>query len=171
MKHAAYEVDLVNEQGLPIGTKTRQEIQKATDLYHTIFVLLNTPEGRLLLTEIPERTDLPNMYPGLLGVTVATIRRHLETPDQAASRAVAKEVYIEDLPLTKMGDHYTELPDGRRQYISLYSGVHAMPEEYSHTDISNLQAFTPDEITKNLATEPQRFAPAFVDIWQRYMIS
>ncbi len=56
--HATQLVDLVDKQGRAIGTKLRREVRKQTDLYHTIFIIVKTPEGQFLLSEIPPRKDM-----------------------------------------------------------------------------------------------------------------
>jgi hypothetical protein len=168
MDHASHLVDIVNEDGTVASTKTRQEIDKKTDLYHTVFVILKTPANKVVLSKIPDREDLPNLYAGTLGPTVSTIRRHEETDDEAGMRAVKRELYIEDLSLTKLGEDYLVLPDGHRKYMSVYLGTHSLPSEFSHEDIESLNPLNSDEIEEQLKTKPEIIAPTFQAIWQKY---
>jgi hypothetical protein len=43
MDHATQLVDLVDQAGAVTGSKPRQAIDKAVDLYHTVFVIVRTP--------------------------------------------------------------------------------------------------------------------------------
>jgi hypothetical protein len=167
MNHAEYLVDLVDENGTIVGSKPRREINKSTDLYHTVFVILRTRGNELILSKIPERKDLPNIYPGSIGATAATIRRHNETPGQASIRAVKNELYIEDAQLTHLSDGYAVLPDGRENYMSVYRGTHSAPEEFSHIDIGSFVTFGQVELDDALRSNRGQFAPTFLAIWQK----
>jgi hypothetical protein len=168
MDHASHLVDLVDETGMVAGTKPRQEINKETDLYHTVFVQLRTPDDKLVLSRIPARTDLPNLYAGLLGITVATIRRHGETADEASKRAIKNELYLENVPLNKIGETYLILPDGHRKYMTLYIGSHPVPEDFSRTDLESLHAFSRSELDAAISSDKSQFGLPFLAIWQAY---
>ena len=168
MKHAEQLVDLVDENGVVTGTKQRQLIDKATDLYHTVFNVLRTPDHKLILSKIPQRTDLPNLYFGLLGATAATIRRHDETAAAAAKRAANDELYITDAQLTHLGDRYLVLPDGHRKYMSVFVGTYPVPTDYSHTDIEDLVSFDRHTLQETLENHKDQFSLTFLAIWQQY---
>ena len=68
-------VELIDHTGRATGAKPRSQIDKTRDVYHGVYVLLMTPTRELVLSEIPERSDLPNLYVHKLGVTAATMRR------------------------------------------------------------------------------------------------
>jgi len=169
MDHADYLVDLVDEHGAAIGSKPRRDIQKKADLYHTVFVLLRTPDNRLILSEIPARHDLPNLYAGRLAATAATIRRHQETSEEAAKRAASSELRLapDALRLTNLDDSY-RVTDGYRQYVSVYVATHDVPADFNHTDIKRLALFTRDELDEAIRTDAEAFAPTFRVIWQTY---
>lgn len=168
MNHEVQEVDLVNEVGTVVGAKQRREIQKQVDLYHTVFTMLITPEGEILLSKIPERHDLPNIYPGLLGATVATIRRHGEAADEASVRSLKNELQLENVTPAKIGEGYQQLPNGVRKYMSVYCVVSPKPSAFSRQDIETLYLFTYDELAHKLETHSELFAPTFVAIWDKY---
>jgi len=168
MNHAEHLVDLVDKDGTVLGSKRRQEINKATDLYHTVFVILRTPDQELILSKIPYRKDLPNLYPGSIGATVATIRRHDETPDEAGLRAVKNELFIEGISLEYLGDTYLELPDGHKKYTSVYCATHPIPDDFSHTDIEDLVTFAHLELSNAVQSNKDQFALTFLAIWQKY---
>src|SRR5687767_9977733 len=76
MQHDFYPVDILDRNGETVGTKLRKDIDKLRDIFHAIHVLLITPQGEVVMSIIPFREDLPNVYSGKLGTTVATVRRH-----------------------------------------------------------------------------------------------
>jgi hypothetical protein len=168
MEHGDHLVDIVDRHGVPIATKPRRDIDKKVDLCHTIFVVLVTPEHRLLLSRIPSRDDLPNLYVGSLGATAATIRRHSETADEASRRVLQTELYLEGLELTKLGDFYQAFPDERHKFMSLYYGVHAAPTNYSHADIEELVLMALSGVGPAVAADESQFAPTFVALWDKF---
>ena len=161
-------VDLVNDDGAVVGAKKRHDIQKLTDLYHTIFTILITPEKQLVLSKVPARTDLPNLYVGQLGCTLATIRRHDETSDEASLRSLENELYLKDITASKLGEYFQVLPDGQRTYISIYYVIHAVPSDFSHNDIEGLQLLTHQELVEAMGKSPDTFAPSFLAAWERF---
>jgi len=167
MEHADQQVDIVNQNGLPVGTKLRRDVDKRHDLCHNIFVLVTAPDKRIILSEIPARNDLPNLYSGLLGATVATIRRHDENKLQAAERACAAEIYVNQPELTEHAEWYQRFADGTQKYITVYQLAGLALEEHSPQDIAHLKYMTPSEVNEAMQTGPERFAPTFQSVWAR----
>ncbi len=168
MEHALHLVDLVDKDGSVIGVKKRRDIQKETDLYHTIFTILVTPDKRIVLSKVPDRKDLPNLCSGSLGCTVATIRRHEETSVEASLRSLENELYLRDVSSIKLGEYFQVLNDGHQKYMSVYYAVHPIPDDFSHTDIESLQLLTHNELTKALEEHPSLFSPSFRAVWEKY---
>lgn len=168
MEHGSHLVDLVDEHGAIVGTKRRVAIDKTQDTYHTVFTLLVTPMGGLVLGRIPARIDLPNLYAGQLGVPVATIRRSDETPLAAAQRSLQRELFIDSAAVILVGEEMFYLPEGRQTYASVYYLVADVPQAYSRIDIDELVVLSPHELREQLQRQPQRFTPTFLKIWARF---
>lgn len=168
MEHGRHLVDLVDENGLVVGSKPRRDIDKRRDTYHTIFVVLVSPVGEVVLGRIPTRSDLPNLYAEQLGVPAATIRRSDESPMAAAQRAAQRELFIDDAELVPVGGGLFSLPDNRQTYVSVYYLVTNAPESYSTTDIGELVTLTARELRNRLEARPEQFAPTFLELWRRY---
>src|SRR5688572_21475881 len=111
MEHSAHQVDILDKQGRVVGQKLRRDIDKLNDIHHSVHVFLITPQGELVLSAIPAREDLPNLYPRKLGTTVATIRRSGETAQQAAVRSLARELFIDKAPVNLLGEKMFQLPE------------------------------------------------------------
>jgi hypothetical protein len=167
MNHADYFVDLVDEHGRAIGQKRRRDIDKRRDLYHGVFVLMTTPRGELVLGGIVEREDLPNIYAHKLGATVGAIRRHNETAEQAAKRALKRELFMKKPHVTLLGEGPANL-DGKPAYLTAYTTVGLPPMEYSTVDLEELKIVSTDQFEEDLAAGPGQFAPTLRHIWRLY---
>ena len=168
MEHSAHLVDVFDDAGNIIGQKRRKDIQKESDIYHAVYGLLITPEGKLVISAIRNRTDLPNLYAEQIGVPVATIRRHGESARQAAERSWARELFIDNPGLHALGEGMATLPDGRKCLITAFYAVGDAPDIYSSTDIDELTTISPSDLRSKLLSQPGAFAPTFRHIWQQY---
>lgn len=167
MLHKNYLVDLVDERGNITGQKSRKNINKQTDLYNAVFVLLVTPGKKFVLSQIPDRQDLPNIYAHRLGATTATIRRHSESANQAAKRVLADELEIHQVALKELGHTYAILADGRKTYMSLFTAIAETPQNYSKKDIAGLSELTAHQLNTAL-DQTAKIAPTLKHIWQAY---
>lgn len=167
MEHGRHLVDIVDENGVVVGSKPRREIDKWHDLYHVIYVILISPDGQLILSRIPNRRDLPNLYTGRLGAAVATIRRSGESPMVAAQRAIARELYVDDAEVIPVGGGLFEA-DGKQTYVSVYYMIAEAPETYSSTDIMELVTIPPREFRELVEHRHDALAPNLLALWHRY---
>lgn len=167
MEHGAYYVDLLDKTGRVVGKKLRRDIDKMRDIHHSIHVLLVTPRGELVLGIIPAREDLPNLYPRRLGSTVATIKRSDETPLKAATRALARELFIEDAQVVLLGEKMFQLPE-RLNYITAYYLVADPPPSFSVLDIDKLAVITTAELRNAIKNSPDELAPTLTAIWEEF---
>ena len=119
MEHGTHHVDLVDENGHVVGSKPRRDINKHRDTYHSVYIVLISPVGEVVLARIPTRTDLPNLYSGQLGVPAATIRRSRESPLSAAKRSAQRELFIDAADVVPVGGGLFNLPDNRQTYVSV----------------------------------------------------
>lgn len=168
MQHDFYPVDILDEKGNIIGNKPRNQVNKLQDRHHTTHVLLITPRGEVVMSIIPLREDLPNVYANKLGTTVATIRRSGETPLHAAQRSVSRELFIDDMPLVELGEQFHPLPPMPDCLLTVYYGVSEVPETYSLLDIDGLIVMSPREIDAKLKQDPDDFAQSFIEVWNTY---
>ncbi len=168
MEHGSHNVDILDKTGAIVASKRRIDVDKQRDIYHTIHVILVTPRGEVVLSTIPVREDLPNIYARRLGTTVATIRRSDETAEEAAERSVGRELFIDHISLTWLGESMYYLPDKRFNYISVYYGVGEAPESYSLLDIEELVVITPKDLDYIIERQPDKVAETLKVIWRDY---
>lgn len=168
MEHSAHFVDLLDASGKIVGQKIRRDINKATDVYHTVFVFVVTPNGQLVLGKIPRRSDLPNLYVDLLGVPMATIRRSNETAQQAAVRGVTRELFIDNPHLLPIGEGMITFTDKRVQFASVFCLVAEKPSSHSLIDMPELIVLTPKQFRTMLHQQPNKIASSLQKLWQLY---
>ena len=167
-RHDNYLVSILDSAGKIIGQKKRAEIDKLHDIYHGVFIFLITPLGELIITKIPSRKDLPNLYAGKFGVPVATILRSHETSLQAAKRALKRELYIDATP-TYIGEGMRTFGDGSTTYAtSYYLVVEDVPAHFSVIDIGAPKATSAHELIKDLVMHPDRYAPTLKEAWSEW---
>lgn len=170
MNHTEYPVDLLDHDGQVIGHKPRIKIEKPKDIYHTAHVILITPRGELVLSTIPVREDLPNLYANKIGTTMATIKRTNETGRGAAVRGMSRELFIDRMPLVELGAQMHTLPDGSRNFISAFYGIAEPPNTFSLIDIESLLLMTPGQLDA-LMEEHDRLetlAASLITVWEAY---
>lgn len=168
MEHEFHQVDVLDDKGEIIGQKPRREIDKTSDIFHGVYVLLITPNKELVLDLIPLREDLPNLYANQYGPTMATIRRSQEMSRAAAKRGVSRELFIDDTEPELIGEAMERLSDGRWHFMSTYILRSEKPDAFSQIDIQRLEAMTKDEFQELLEAEPEKVAPTMQLIWQKY---
>ena len=168
MEHAAHLVDVLDANGKVVGHKRRSALNKADDIHHTIFTILITPRGELVLSVIPAREDLPNLYARQIGATVATIRRTDESPLQAAVRGLNRELFIDDAEVHLLGRQMMTLPDSATILATAYYLIAEPPATFSLLDIDTLVVITPHQLRDMLMNHPNELAPTFRQLWHSY---
>jgi hypothetical protein len=162
---ADYLVDVLDHSGRVIGQKRRQDIDKRVDIFHSVHVVLVTPEGEAVLSIIPERDDLPNLYANLLGTTMATIRRYDETAEEAVRRGLDTELLIGDAKLTQVRDGMITLSDGRPVWLTAFVMTADRPELYQNLHVGELLLIEPEGVDVAMVVHSDRFAPTLKAIW------
>jgi hypothetical protein len=165
MSHAEYSVDILDRDGRIIGQKPRRAVDKATDIFNGVHVALVTPKNELVVSLIPEREDLPNRYAGLLGTTMATIRRQGETAEQAAIRGLRSELLLEEGELALVRDGMVTLEDNTRNHLTVYLMTALRPELYRLFSTGELMVITPEGVDVAMMVNPKQFAPTFKAAW------
>lgn len=161
-------VDILDPDGAIVGVKRRIDIKKPQDIYHTIHVILITPRGEIVLSDIPLREDLPNLYAMKKGTTVATIRRTNENATAAAERCVSRELFIDHMRLTLLGERMYQMPTQRYNFMTTYYGISEPPESYSLIDIAGLEVVTPKELDAMIERAPDTVAESLTAVWHEY---
>ncbi len=170
MEHGEYDVELLDDCGNVVGKKKRKDIDKKVDCIHLVQMLLMTQDGRLLLSHIPSDAPIKKIFGGLIGTTAATMIRVNETPEQAARRALQNELFLPDLMPTFLGRHVETFPPYAPTLTEYYRvTVDQVPTHWDRTQIVELIAMLPDDLTDRMMESPESFAPSLVAFWQRFL--
>ena len=161
-------VDVLDRRGRVVGHKERRALDKLTDIHHTIFTILVTPKGELVLSVIPPREDLPNLYARQMGATVATVRRTDETTDAAVRRGLSRELFIDEPDVKFLGRRMLNQSDGAQMLASTYYLVADPPATFSLMDIDTLVVVSPNQLRSMLLNHPHELAPTFRQLWNAY---
>lgn len=134
------QIALVGEGGQPLGSKRREQIT-ATDTYHSVFVLVVTPQKQLLLRRLAS---------GKLSATGTVICFAEESAPDAARRAVPWANNLHHL-----GDQLFTLPK-QKTYASVFYAVADAPEADDYIPLSASEV------------DSEQLAPALALIWAQH---
>lgn len=162
-------IQIVDTNDRLLGSSTRQEAWANGSYYRLVQIVLQDRYGNFLLQRrSPEKTLYPNRWTN-------TASGHVgegETYEIAAQRELKEELDIR-LRLEFIGKVFVQREEGDkkiRQFNGVFIGIIAraarltlQPEEVSDT-----RWFTPDELREKIATHPEEFTPALVEIVQEF---
>lgn len=161
-------VDILDNDGSVVGQKPRREVDKTKDIYHTVFVLVLTPQKEVVLGVIPPREDLPNLFPNMYGGTMATIRRSGETALEAAKRGIARELFIDDADPQLIGEGMENIEGRLPVFASLFVLYSDPPVSFSLIDIASLKPMSQLKFEALLEVRPERVTPTLQLLWAKY---
>lgn len=166
MQDGEFFVDILDKAGKIVGQKQRKDIIKGVDIYHAVYCVLITTDGKLAVSLIAQREDLPNLHAGSYGCTAATIRRSREAADVAMSRALDDELGIVAEPEVFFEDMIAV--DDTYRKLSLYTVASEVPTDYSKRDIELISTFSKQEFEELLAVSPEKVTPILKLFWEKY---
>jgi len=165
MNDGEFTVDILDTSGQKSGKKLRKDIVKGKDIYHAVYVVVLSPEGKIILNKIAAREDMPNLHAGSYGCTAATIKRTGESGAEAAQRALKNELGIKQSPELLLED-FIEIDDTYR-LVGLYTVTAPMPDSYNREDIEELVMLSPEEFEQTLQSTPQKITPMLRMFWDK----
>lgn len=166
MHDGKFFVDILDKNGQIIGQKQRKDIVKGKDIYHAVYCVLVTPAGKLAISQIAQREDLPNLHAGSYGCTAATIRRSGEAAGAAMSRALKNELTIDTEPKL-LYEGVIEVDNTFRK-IGIYYVLSDIPREFSKQDIESIVALSAVEFNKLSSTDPKQITPVLKLFFEKY---
>ncbi|TMM40977.1 MAG: isopentenyl-diphosphate Delta-isomerase [Actinobacteria bacterium] len=157
-------VELVDEAGRPTGSSTVDDAHRAPGLLHRAFsVLLLDEHGRLLLQR---RSAQKTRFPLRWANTCCGHPAPGEPVVDAAARRLREELSIVDVPLSALGVYAYRAGDpdtGRveHEYDHVLLGRIAADGAIAPdpAEVDELRWVAPAQLSRELATQPQRFAP------------
>ncbi|HET9411456.1 MAG TPA: hypothetical protein VFO38_01260 [Candidatus Saccharimonadales bacterium] len=169
MGHQDELVVILNKEGEVVGSKPRKELNKRTDIHHTVFVQLITPDKKLVMAQIPQREDLPNLYPYRWGTTMATIVRVDESALGAATRGLKRELHFQRATPELLGEKMLQLPDGVHIKATCYRMTSEVPRLFSEKDIAELRTRSLEQVRDLVDNHPAMLTPTFIELWTNHL--
>jgi isopentenyldiphosphate isomerase len=156
--------DVVDEQGLRIGSATRGECHSNPALIHpVVHVLVTDRTGRVLLQK---RALTKDTQPGKWDTSVGGHLHPGEDPMDAARRETREELGIESTGLVPLYEYVWRCPR-ETEYVRTFSIIHEGPFQADPEEIDELRFWSGQEIMAN-RDDPSRFTPNFLVEWDLF---
>lgn len=157
-------VELVDDDGVPLGSATVDEVHRVPGRLHRAFsVFLIDADGRILLQQ---RAAFKTRFPLRWANTCCGHPLPGEPPAIAAARRLAEETGIGGVTLTEIGvySYYAEDPStGRVEYEYDHVLVGDLPATVTPRpdpdEVAGLRRIHPRELQSGLAAHPREYAP------------
>jgi isopentenyl-diphosphate delta-isomerase len=168
----AHAVELVDAEGVPVGSTTVDEAHQAPGQLHRAFsVFLRDPDGRVLLQQ---RAAVKTRFPLRWANTCCGHPLPGEPVTVAAARRLVEEVGADGVELTEVGrySYYAEDPSSGRveyEYDHVLLGdvpadIHLLPDP---DEVANLRWVTVNELQRGLADDPRSYSPWLAGVTER----
>jgi isopentenyl-diphosphate delta-isomerase len=157
-------VELVDETGRARGSATVEDAHREPGRLHRAFsVQLVDPAGRLLLQQ---RAAAKTRFPLRWANACCGHPAPTETPTAAATRRLVEELGVTGVELTPIGlyvyraaDPATGRVEHEYDHVLLGRVPVGVPLRPDPTEVADLRWATPDELRRDLTTDPQSYAP------------
>ena len=155
--------DIVDEEGIVIGSATRAECHGNPALLHCVaHVLVFRSDGRLILQQ---RSMAKDLYPGLWDTSVGGHFVPGEQPVQAACRELAEELGIARAPLRFLY-RYVWRTDIESELVFTYKAMYVGPLRPDPAEVAAVREWTAAEINASLGSG--LFTTSFEHEWSWY---
>lgn len=154
--------DVVNERDEPVRRATRREVH-ARQLWHrAVHILVFDSSGRVFLQKRSMRKD---MSPGLWDSSCAGHVDAGEDYDAAAARELREELGIEASTPPVRWFRIEARAETGWEFCWIYRMQHEGPFVLHPGEIETGEWVTPAELTRQVATTPEKFTVPFRLIW------
>lgn len=156
--------DIVNEEGVVIGRKSRKECHQNPDLLHrSVHVLVFNKKGDLFLQKRAQDKDIqPGKWDTSVGGHLATG----ETCEEAVKREMAEELGIEEAELIHLYD-YVWQTQVESELVRTYTCVYEGPIVLDRGEIEEGRFWSLQEISSNLGSGC--FTPNFEEELKKWL--
>jgi isopentenyldiphosphate isomerase len=146
-------VDIVDDNDQVIDIVTRAEMRAARLRHRCVYIILLDSNDRIF---VHRRTLTKDVYPGFWDATIGGVVASGEGYDEGASREVAEEVGLSDVPLTRLFPFSYE--DAKTRVAGMvYSCTSDQPLRLQAEEIVEGRWATADELVQ--LTKCERFCP------------
>jgi isopentenyl-diphosphate Delta-isomerase len=163
------EVILVNEQDEVIGVMEKLEAHQKGVLHRAFSVLVANHSGEILL----QRRAMDKYHsPGLWTNTCCSHPRLTETLEAAAHRRLKEEMGFDcELSYSFNFIYKVAFDNGlfEHELDHVFVGTYEDIPVFNKSEVAEVGFFSPEYITKDMATNPQRYTEWFKIIWHQYL--
>lgn len=161
-------LQVVDENDVPIGEASRDEILEK-NLFHRISrVMLSNPDGKILLQKRSKHV----FFPGLWDHSAAGHVDGGEDYLTAAKREMTEEIGVSGIDLEEMAYYKTEeVIEGveLKRFNKLYKGqIDFTPTDIDPTEVSEVKWFSLDEIKAMIKNNPDEITIGLKYVIERY---
>ncbi|MDR5612769.1 MAG: NUDIX hydrolase YfcD [Arsenophonus sp.] len=135
-------IDIVDDKNKVIAQATRQQMRAENLCHRAAYIIVHDGMGKIL---IQRRTEMKDIYPGLLDATAGGVATSGEGMLAAARREAEEELGIADVPFAEHGLFYYETTQCR-VWGGLFSCVSHGPFALQEAEVESVFWLTPDEI-------------------------
>ncbi|MFK3982793.1 isopentenyl-diphosphate Delta-isomerase [Micromonospora sp. NPDC050397] len=169
-------VELVDDGGTVLGeTSVAAAHQPPGQLHRAFSVLLIDPAGRVLLQQ---RASVKTRFPLRWANSCCGHPEPGQSLRTAANRRLLEELGVGPVGLTEVGVHlyYAEDPSTGRveyEYDHVLCGAFSpdQPVSPDPAEVADLRWVDPEQLSAEIATTPDRYAPWLVGVLDRYLRS
>jgi isopentenyldiphosphate isomerase len=155
--------NILNNDGKPVGTATREECHNGSFLMHgVVHVLVFNSGGELLLQK---RAKDKEIQPGKWDTSVGGHIACGETLEQALERETEEELGISGADMVKLYE-YVMVSEVEKEYVTTFKCIWDGPISYQKSEIDDIRFFAPEEIEFLVGTG--FFTPNFEQEWEYY---
>jgi 8-oxo-dGTP pyrophosphatase MutT (NUDIX family) len=148
-------VSIVDSTNSVIGAMPRNEMRGQSVIYQVTYILVFNTGGDLL---VQRRTDIKDVYPGLLDFAAGGVVLAEESYEESAARELEEELGI-SVPLTRHFDIWfedTTCSPANRNWGRVFSCVHDGPFSLQPSEVVSVEILPAD---KALAIDPGQVTP------------
>lgn len=163
---------IVDENDKPVGAVPKEEAQKKGLIHRIVQVVVEDPDGHLLLQK---RSNVTKLYPGRWDVSVGGHVDEGEDYLEAAKREMAEEIGLNDVKLKELGNYRRNSQFEWRQlnrFYRVYKTVVPKTTKFNPEadEVAELRWFTVAEIQRMLKEDETRFTFSVGEAITRFLL-
>ncbi|MGC8744718.1 MAG: NUDIX hydrolase [Verrucomicrobiia bacterium] len=155
--------NVVDENDAVIGTASRTEIHRLGLKHRAVHILIFNSKGEVFLQKRSMKKD---RCPGTWDSSASGHLDKGESYDDAAMRELKEELGVTGKIELKKRLKLEASQETDNEFVWIYTGLYNGEFNLNQDEISDGQWFYPDQIEKNLISNPQQFSDSFIAVWK-----
>jgi isopentenyl-diphosphate delta-isomerase type 1 len=156
--------DVVNERDEVIGRRPRSEVHRLGLMHRATHVLVFNRRGQVFLQKRSMKKD---RQPGLWDSSVSGHVDSGEDYDACAVRELREEIGLHVAQIPQRLFKFAASPETDQEHVWVYRCEAEGPFRLQPDEIERGDWFEPDEVTRWMNEQPEKFASALLMIWKK----